>query len=163
MQSGMLSVTDTRGASVKQPASILGNILRNTSSMIGASESALRASQITMTSLLWAVAVVADPSSHLPEYFTTATSAQVLSAVSPATLPCTLVVVHNGSVNLYVSPVSPILRNLLCSTPQYGRPQPTMCHSSRGQSSVLRLWHMHCLSHAYSRSMCQCITVHTPA
>ncbi|KAI0278558.1 hypothetical protein BGY98DRAFT_973348 [Russula aff. rugulosa BPL654] len=64
-------------------------------SMIGASESALSASQITTTSLS---AVAPDPGPHLSEDPTTATSAQALPPVSSATPPCTPVAAQHGSV-----------------------------------------------------------------
>jgi hypothetical protein len=69
-------------------------VLGNTrSSMIGASESALNASQITTTSL---AAVAADPC-HLPEDPTAATCAQA-PPVSSTTPPCTSVAARNGFV-----------------------------------------------------------------
>ena len=71
-------------------------VLKNTrGSMIGASESALSASQITTTSL---AAVAADPCPHFPEDPTAATSAQALSPVSSTTPPCTSMVAQNGFV-----------------------------------------------------------------
>jgi hypothetical protein len=71
-------------------------VLGNTrGSVIGASESALSASQITTTSL---AAVAADPCPHFPEDPTAATSARALPPVSSATPPCTSVAAQNESV-----------------------------------------------------------------
>ena len=64
-------------------------------SMIGASESALSASQITTTSL---ASVAVDPCPHLPDDPTAATSAPAQSPVSSTTPPCTSVAAQNGSV-----------------------------------------------------------------
>ena len=76
----------------RQAAPLSTPVLGN--SMIGASGSALSASQITTTSL---AAVAADPCLHLPEDSTAATSAQPLSPVSSTTPPCTSVA-RRGSV-----------------------------------------------------------------
>lgn len=83
-------------------------VLGNTrGSMIGASDSALNASQITTTSL---AAVAADPCSHLPEDPTAASSAQVLPPVSCATPPCTSVPAQSGFV------VTPLQAHTLAPT-----------------------------------------------
>jgi hypothetical protein len=94
--SSIAHALEPQESQTRQAAPLSTPVLGNTrGSMIGASESALSASQITTTSL---AAVAADPRPHLPEDPTAATSAQAQSPVSSATPPCTPVAARNGSV-----------------------------------------------------------------
>lgn len=105
-QGGMLSGTSSiahalepQRSQTPQVPPLSTPVLGNTrGSMIGASESASSASQITTTSLS---AATADPCLHLPEDPTTATSAQALSPVSSATPPCTSVAAQSGSLQAH--------------------------------------------------------------
>ena len=99
LQSGTSSIAhalEPRELRTRQAPPLSTPVLGNTrGSMIGASESALSASQITTASL---AAVAADPCPHLPEDRTAATSAHALPPVSSATPPCTSVAAQNGFV-----------------------------------------------------------------
>lgn len=99
--SSIAHALELRESQSRQAAPLGTPVLGN--SMIGASESALSASQITTTSL---AAVAADPCLHLPEDSTAATSAQTMPPVSSTTPPCTSVARH-GSV------VTPLLTHTL--------------------------------------------------
>ena len=94
--SSIAHALEPQESQTRQALSLSTPVLGNTrGSMIGASESALSAGQITTTSL---AAVAADPCPHLPEDPTAATSAQALPPVSPATPPCTSVAAQSGFV-----------------------------------------------------------------
>ena len=100
LQSGTSSIAhalEPQGSQRRQAPPLSTPVLGNTrrGSMIGTSEPALSASQITTTSL---AAVAPDPCPHLPEDPTAATSARDPSPVSSATPPCTSVAAQNGSV-----------------------------------------------------------------
>jgi hypothetical protein len=99
LQSGTSSIAhalEPQESQTRQAPPLSTPVLGNTrGSMIGASETALSASQITATSL---AAVAADPCPHFPEDPTTATSARALPPVSSATPPCTSVAAQNGFV-----------------------------------------------------------------
>ncbi|KAF8495128.1 hypothetical protein F5888DRAFT_1712249 [Russula emetica] len=99
LQSGTSSIAhalEPQESQTRQAPPLSTPVLGNTrGSMIGASESALSASQITTASL---AVVAADPCPHLLEDSTAATSAQALPPISSATPPCTSVVAQNGSV-----------------------------------------------------------------
>jgi hypothetical protein len=106
--SSIAHALELQESQTRQAAPLSTPVFGNTrGSMIGASESALSASQITTTSL---AAVAADPCLHLPEDPTAVTSAQALSPVSSATPPCTSVAARRGSV------VTPLLAHTLVSS-----------------------------------------------
>ena len=112
LQSGTSSIAhalEPQESLPRQAPPISTPVLGNTpGSMIGASESALSASQIITTSV---VAVAADPSPPLPKDRTAATSARALPPVSSATPPCTSVAAQNGSV------VTPLQAHTLVPSP----------------------------------------------
>jgi hypothetical protein len=94
--SSIAHALDPQESQTRQVPQLSTPVLGNTrGSMIGASESALSASQITTISLS---AAAADSGPHLPENPTTATSVQALPPVSSATPPCTSVPAQSGSV-----------------------------------------------------------------
>jgi len=100
LQSGVSSIAhalEPQELQVRQVPPACAPVLGNTRGpMIGASESALSASQFTSTSL--AVVAAADLSPALPQLPTLAPSAQAQSPVSSATPPSASVPAQDGSV-----------------------------------------------------------------